>query len=991
MNSSVFTLGLKEIYDAHLKPTELYKILECMVRDIPNQNVAELPLDVISMYMHNLFVSQNPLIRAQILKMIMQLEIASKFSIIEKYNFDKLIANSLEQKTGDTNNENDEEKTNCFSLISVILRLRNTLPKSIIRALISLYSVPKHNYKNLILSNLATHCLHIKQKSTILADINRLIVDSLGEGIQKAIPYIIQQAEDYSSPARSSIFLSDLLVHVFQNKLAAPKESLIAILHTWAGLLYYGIEKNILQQIFLCIPSEPSIVVSFIKGLLNLSSIQHTILTPYRAYLMTYFTKKGFIDSLSETSGKQDITELYNQLIQLSCTTTPIDVLPSNLEQPATFVKDPERSSSEVFTFFNIFSIGVPTRDLQTIVSGQDPLQWDWTQIHNVILRVLPFDESLALGSVNFYDALLNFFTNQFVTLNIADHKIIADVLDAFFDFLMIRDYGFAIIASSQSLRNTFLLAIHNLTNNICDESSPLIHIFKNLCQMSVKNEGSKLLLQWEIVDVLFNAISNIKSLNIAKLTIQSMKLFPVSTISNPMYQRILMHKNKDIAKEAILGLFEKSQTTPMFHMMIFLRLLVPYVKYLDSMPGNEDLLNLALNLMTYLMIKDQACIIDVMGDSQMHKILSVRSHVIYSLLLSREESLPLADIDKEIDWWLDIGNLQYVSIYDHAVKTAFSEKGKMDIIPEVPSEVVYMPPHLFGQLSKTQTGLMKLSTVLPRLIQACNSSEVDVQRGALFAIAHLASQASETIVSALDLATIAYDTAMKSDSYTLKGTLVVVLSLFAKTNYLSKFLESKNWQLVTFNGETIAVPNNPEVLIKPAPDNFQCLDEGPRYRGSLSPLIMQLANIIMMKSAKSQLVQIYREHQEELMKPDNALAAMEQLAEYSFSNEARMFVYGLFRSTSLVPLKPFSAHEKDRDMAKVRIYEGLNSPSPQPFSQIQWQKYNYSEIPKYKICRDAPEQYLKDEVFEKALGVKKEDFYKLSELEKRMIRTKLL
>ncbi|EAY13914.1 hypothetical protein TVAG_028670 [Trichomonas vaginalis G3] len=987
MISSVFTCGLKEAHESHLKPTELYKLISSLALDVPNQNIDELDLSIIAMYIHQLFVSQNPLIRSELLKIVLELEILSHDSIVEEYNFDKLVANSLEQKVSDTFTDCDNEKSVCFSIVSVMLHIRHYLPKAIIRALISLYYVPKHNYKPIILSYLAQHCMFASKMNTLFNEINYIFIESLGEGSTKIIPYLLQQAEDYDSPARYSIYFSQILVPIFDHKYDVPRDSLISILHSWAGFFFYGIEKNILPEIFLQIPSDPSISVSIIKGILKLDSLQHSILTPYRSYLISYLIQNNIIESLSAVSSNQDALELLNELVRLSCTkTSQIDDLPTTFtSNQGSFVKDPEGSSSELFTLFNIFSTGIPSKDILSLVSNEDPLQLDWTQIHNLILRVLPYDETMALAAAsrNFYDSLLNFFTNQFMTINISQQKIIVDVLYSFFDFLLPREYGFAIIASSNALQNLFLLSIHNIScNHNLDPTAPLVQVFKFLCSIIVKNEGTKLIQQWEIANTIFKSIAAIQSLSVAKLIIESIKLYPCTTIAAPMYLRLLMSKVHPISHEAILGLYKKVKETPNFHINVFLKILVPFIKHLDISKG-EEMFPLALTCLCDIMMMDNACIIDIMGDSQMHSILSRRSHAIYSLILSREEALSLANTDNEIEWWLTKGNLEYVSLYNNAVEKAFSEKSDKEI---------NIPPHLFGQLSKTQTGLAMLSTVIPRLIDDCNNKEnIDIQRGAFFAIGHLASQAPEMIVSALDLASIIYNAAMNSYSYTLRGTLIVCLSLFAKTKYLSRFLEEKGWQIVNFKEETAVVPSDPTSLIVRLPeDEFETEDEGPRYKGKFSSLIMQLSNIITMKAAKSQLVQIYREQQDELLRTENALAAMEQISEYSFNAEARAFVYGMFRTTSLMGMRPVQVSEEEKCEARVRVHESLQQSSPKPFSQITWQKYEPKEMTNKKILRECPELYLKDDLFQSIVGHNKHDFYQLTDLERRMIRDKI-
>ena len=521
----------------------------------------------------------------------------------------------------------------------------------------------------------------------------------------------------------------------------------------------------------------------------------------------------------------------------------------------------------------------------------------------------------------------------------------------------------------------------------------------------------------------------------------KKINFYPVSTISVPFYSRFLSSKNQQIMRLAIDNLRLKEKITPMFHVSGFLKLLVPHIKSLDQQllvikpqeqigtkPKSssfisqtstasitsptappellEENMSLSLNLMCEFMLKDDHCLIDVAGDAQIHDILGRRSHFIYSILLSREEALALANVDEEIEWWMKEGNEKYIEIYDKAVECAFEQQYNPSQTPEITSSLLQPPPHLFAQLAKAPTGQQKLSVYIPQLIEQCKNSGKKTMKAAFYALAHFASSAPEIYVKTYDIANVLIQSAFASSSLQIRGTLVSCLSLFQQSDYLSQTLQKNNWKVFRFGNRSCVIPVDPTILCDPVSETNQNIQHKPKEitstveskakleemkKNPYYSLMVQLADPITMKQGKAELIQAYREHQSAILTPNTSLLASQLIADYSFSQDSRSFILGLFRSTPQMPLVTPKVDEEKHAECKVKIFEALQGGAPKGLDQVNWLKYAPGELTRHKFCKECPELYIRDDMLESTIGMSKSNFYKLTEEKRKTIREQIL
>ena len=240
-----------ELSNTEIPDKSLYQLLHMVEFDIENTkiNFSSFDLQFVASHLHNLYRVPCPQIKAVVLRIICSLEVQSPIIISEKYNFDKLIAESIDKRPADPPPKIDEEKIAAFRCVLLLIRFRYYLPKSIVRALISFYNVPRHSHKPLILAYLGEACIKCHEIENFPGIID-LFIDSLDSDLSaKFTCYAIENQKPFVMKNNSLKRILSPLSH-FKNEANSNSNGtgLHLILVTWPGCLYLGIHLKVLMN-----------------------------------------------------------------------------------------------------------------------------------------------------------------------------------------------------------------------------------------------------------------------------------------------------------------------------------------------------------------------------------------------------------------------------------------------------------------------------------------------------------------------------------------------------------------------------------------------------------------------------------------------------------------------------------------------------------------------------------------------------------------------
>ncbi|OHT16176.1 hypothetical protein TRFO_41991 [Tritrichomonas foetus] len=1008
MSDSEIAIVLREIIDSNAKLQLVHKVIKSIDLSLDSIDADSLEMDLIAPSLHHIYCMQSSVIRAAILRICCHIEMMSSEMITEKYYFDYLVSNSLDQKPPDPQPKVDDEKVAAFSYIFALLKYRKYLPMSILRGLISLYSNPvlaySGQYKKLIVSILCEASLFCEDLIEI-PEMCQIFVDSLIETGSPVISSLLSYSIENKLPiVRENRFLSPLLFPLAQlkpsEKLSNARRAISLFLRTWPGFLYYGIQSGAIIDLMRCLPHETDSVISILRDLLKLDGTIPAVTDGFCGLFLSILLKLDLIEKLNQiASAKPSAASFLNDLLPYTSHSGIYGVDLTQRMPNHSSMTSPNIPNSTLFDLAQTMIHDKQITSINNFVLDPDPKLWEWTPILILLTVVLPHNEAEANSNAarQFYKSLFNYFSGAFLTATAGKCATMVEPLFALIQLLMNKSWGSQIIESNTQMKNAMLQVLNSLRDNVAiDPSSPQWALFRCVTSLMSEGNGISILSHWGFHDILTTLGNKCTNPNLCETILGIVKLYPEADLSIPVFWQFLSSPNNDIHKIAINDLRRKRHTTPNFQLGGFRGLLMPHVKELCA-TNSISKLPIALNLLGEIISTDCQSLLTVATDKQLHEMLSQHSHIIYSLVLSREESLKFAPIDDEIKWWMEFGNLDYLRVFDKSIECTFT--GNLDV--SVTNEPAIFdhngfapaPPHLFGQLSRTQAGLEKLTPLIPQLVEQLEkSSSVDEKRAAMFALAHFASVPSTAeIIEKYDIAEKIIISALNSSSYVLKGTLISALSLFAQSLYLSSVLQRHNWQLFMFGSHQCVIPCNPLELFEPlekTPPPLLTIDDLEGHSEAVT-FLKQLANTLLVKSARQSLTQLLNTQKKDIAL---ALYANELISNFHFSTDSRQFIYFLFRQTPLMKNVKFDYNQITRANVYAKLSELENSKTVDiPFTQITLPTKTPEMVQGELAKIPFPEAFLNDSDFLRLTNMTKEDFYRLNEKDQAKIRQRIV
>ncbi|KAK8889199.1 hypothetical protein M9Y10_033944 [Tritrichomonas musculus] len=1006
--NSYFPIILKEFASPDQKFNALNKIFQCLEVDFQEWEFNDNELPFIASYLHKLYIIPSSNTRTTVLRICFQLELYSEDPICELYHFDYLIVTSLDQRNSSSNSKNDE-KTACFEYILLLLKTEKPLPVSIVRTLISIYSEENSQYKTFILTILGQYSI-LTDEIDIIPEIGEIFIDSLVEGFDDGIFELIA----YGFENRLPFLLNRHLINLLLSPISQIEESLYScdktcsilsqILSTWPGFFVFGLEMNGIENLVKCSSHKARYVIQIIKNLFIFNDTPNIITNPYCAFLIKILLHFDFLKETNLLSKDSSFVSFYTSLM-------PYLTKYANFNLPKIDKSSLQNSIkigiSDAFRQNNDYPINY---DLQSYQLPPDPNQYDWKIIQMKIAIFMPSNENEIKNSASFYLTLLDYFCGPFLYSNqVTSNQIISDCFIDLIDFLIKKDWGMSLIQRSDSAKNAFKFTICQLLQNTpIDSQSPVWTFFKSISNLMSTHSGVNLLTKFELLDGLRRLGDLCSNLYVAERIISMIQFYPDGGWAIPVFDQFINSPNRSISSLSIKELKRKIETTQFQKDKLFSMLLVPHIKNIFNQK-EYDRLKEPLGLLMELISKYDVCFKSIICDRQMHKILSICDHFVYAYILSDPESHEYSKIEDEINWWLTKGNEEYLNVYDKAMEYAFSKKES--ILVDNPSIITYengftlAPPHLFSQLPKSQKGFQLLSKYIGQIVKSIPDSPLTSQRASFFALANFASIPGETekIIENENVVEVMIKTALKSDSYVLKGSLICCLSLFTITDSFSKILIENGFEMFVLGHQKTIVPIDFSIFLKKEVHFEETVIQIPQKSevvpDEVAKRLIELLNPITSKEARDQLFTLYRGRSNGITTTDIALYAHQLMAHFTYTSEIRKFIFELFKQTPLYPRIEAKCDPEITAIVKAKFYILLNKSSIDKPSiiNVELPKYSLSELSrraneKYsQICTSVPEVYLTDEVFNQATKMDKKTFYSLTKNEQQKIRNDLL
>lgn len=149
--------------------------------------------------------------------------------------------------------------------------------------------------------------------------------------------------------------------------------------------------------------------------------------------------------------------------------------------------------------------------------------------------------------------------------------------------------------------------------------------------------------------------------------------------------------------------------------------------------------------------------------------------------------------------------------------------------LKDVRPSAIFLPPHLYGELAKTERGceLLRAYADLKNLLHIARnpSAPADERKGALWAVAHVSSwPLGLTLLEQIqeDVVKMLLSLCTAESHLSVWGTLFCVVSLVARTARGRAAIKAAGWESARDPSTNIFLPQDPTVLFQPVPWTFE-------------------------------------------------------------------------------------------------------------------------------------------------------------------------
>jgi hypothetical protein len=601
---------------------------------------------------------------------------------------------------------------------------------------------------------------------------------------------------------------------------------------------------------------------------------------------------------------------------------------------------------------------------------------------------------------------MFNFFSDQFLRQKSGKCAHIAETFYAMMHLFMAkRNWGVPTILARESFKSVIQTILEDLARDIFYESNtPQWCVFRCYRIMGCCEGGNSVLARSGLSAKFEEVCEKCTNEKLCAAILDEFSFDPGIEYVIPIFHKFMCSKRLEIHKAVITDLRKKRLTMkPEVFKLVFTALVITHMRELVQDPNHQrERLDLDLNFFGEVIATDPNILKSVAEDVSLLTLLREQAHFIAALLFSQECLLRHEElVEQEVDWWLRVGNVEYLKVYDISVKCAMT--GEFNISePSIYNfqGTTIVPAHLFGELVKTTVGRTLLTTRIPQLLASLGDDSIRKLRSAFFALAHF-SAVNETapIVEQLEIPEKMILVASQKASYVLKGTLIAALSLFAHTRYFSSVLQRHNWQLFRFGSHSSVIPSNPMEFLRERERTHISQNRLPpieKYR-EICDALKDLSSSLIHQDTRAALLKIRDKDERPFRDPELACYAHRLLGSFYYKSQVRHEVYSCFKGVALIRAPEENQQDSMQSAfvsAKIReviVHERkLTLDESVAWTSVEIPTLTRAQLIALQKKPRCPEVYLSDDEFMGFAKMRKLEFYELAQDRQNSIRAAL-
>jgi len=937
MEPDSFLIALKLLNEGNFPSEYVYNVLQSIEMSIEAIDVLSMEGDLLAYFIHKIFLKGPQNVRSLLLRIIGIIENKSNESIIEKFKYDFLIAMSIDQRIAEGGPKNEEDRLSAFKIIFLLLKKRNSLSDSVLRALAALYIYPNHQYHDLIINVFLE--VSVYRDVSSISQIGDIIIDYYLKNpkpqISRFINYAIEEKMVFiSDPSYFSRLIRPLTEN---NEYSKPSvTAIIQLLRHWPSLLHIGCNQKLIKNIIQSLDHLKETSLPIFSEIMCLAPFNN-VLDGFSGLILSYIIDNGIVEQLDSMDNQIESVKLFMDNIR------PYIYSGFNTKEKI-YNNEKERFVATSIYSLNCFKRSVIANENKVITTitkfdlPADHSAWDWRGIVKILTVILPHNESESVSSFakKLYCKLLDCFSTQYLSATALRSSLISEVLNSFIGFLSKSKSGWSQLASHSAMIELFSQTIVKFEqSDIIPQNSPYYYFYKFINLIISNIEGINQFSKHNFFTQVSNTGNNYQSVENADtvMTLININIQFPKTIE--LFNNFLNSPIGSIHIAAINQIRKRIDPSLDFCNNIFIPIFLPHLKKEIEGQKTPEVINLFSEIIHYNKYCHEASINDPLICELFSKTLL--SCQLFDYANSSQEAYL-----KIIDYWMNSGNLEYVEAYDQAIEGSFM---KVDFVPKFPSVVfqkgyALIPPHIFGMIAKYPERYPILIPYIKDLLSHLPTVSLRRKRAAFFAIGHFSSSPNTSVyLDEYKIIDTMINQTIQTGSYLLFGTLITTLSLFHQSKSLLDQLHYHQWNIFSYGNKISVIPNVIPSFFDTKDNSMNWTIPDIEGKKRITTSIRRLMSPITQNKAKEEIKQIYKEDSSKFNDWELADFGHRIMAQFSLSPDSRFFIEVLFKNT--VPIQPTNLEvllQKDsfKDPNKVHfINKCLQNAYDEPFTSF--------------------------------------------------------
>jgi len=856
-------------------------------------------------------------------------------------------------------------------------------------------------------------------------EIHTILVDHMIEAESHVVLDLVQRAAYRRSTAITGNMSLGRFLAGFVNvdpkvrKVQGVPKMLMRLLMTWNGMLEFGVRDGMLRILTHSLSHNPKRAATAIRDVMCLPVLADAVTLAFSGFVMSVLITYNLFERVCRAVRHDRSPSIMCLMCDLApYITKGMAFKHTHLEGPVGHASDTRVSGAKSMVharfMFDLKPLEVVTIDgVAAMLKGQ---VWKWESIIELFeftVRVSGLERQCGKGKERFkrciksiVETVLTFFAGSWSP----ETRYVSEALNALIRYLVdLSEWGHEWLSSHEPFVRALIDACDWLDE--CKFDPDDMNWKRFICITMILNiqEGSELLSRMEcgettVKNRLVQLGRNCRSPDVCAKMLDMVSFDGcMRNARECVGQPLLDCTDTDVHRQCITEFSKKVRGMDRAVTMGFLDMIMANVNTVGAQGAPDDNLKMSLHFLGELIYMEPYHIEVVLRNPGCLAIVNMmRVHCRYMICFaaSRTEGMKMPWVREEVEWWVNDGMREYVYVYDKAFEASFGDddvaavNAKRETVLKFEGAVV-TPPHMFGQLTQTELGMVAARECMNTLLgkMAAGMRDDTDARAALLAIGHFAStQDADDYMEANSVPEMMMALMAQHGSNEVRGSLLTAFSMCHRSPYLNGCTEAMGLCRFQFGPHEVNVPMDPMAWLGILELKSFKEVELPGFGPNVS-VAKSVRDLVIMPNGEARFDRKLQRYGSAFKDPDTALYMHSLMGSISVGRELRSVAYKPFDATPLMRCLDRGADNAVTSRASAKLYVLLSSDRA-----IQGEVASVA-VPIMSVCGlralawppRCPEAFISEADLVDAVGCSFAEFFAKSRAEQVDLRSRLL